>query len=127
MQNKKNLPKSQYELSTGDEDKRFTRANEVRRDDDKLKELTIGLFEIDYCLKWYFDNVIKPEALFDELDQWDTPAIATPPVYGTTTINGLLINYTPASGWVGTEEFTYTIRDLAGNVSPPATVTVTVV
>lgn len=61
MQNKKNLPKSQYELSTGDEDKRFTRANEVRRDDDKLKELTIGLFEIDYCLKWYFDNVIKPE------------------------------------------------------------------
>lgn len=61
MQSKKNLPKSQYELSTGDEDKRFTRANEVRRDDDKLKELTIGLFEIDYCLKWYFDNVIKPE------------------------------------------------------------------
>lgn len=61
MQNKKNLPKSQYELSTGDEDKRFTRANEVRRDDDKLKELTIGLYEIDYCIKWYLDNVIKPE------------------------------------------------------------------
>ena len=61
MQDKKNLPKSQYELSTGDEDKRFTRANEVRRDDDKLKELTIGLYEIDYCIKWYLDNVIKPE------------------------------------------------------------------
>jgi len=61
MPNKKTLPKSQYELSTGEVDKRFTRANEVRRDDDKLKELTIGLYDIDYCIKWYFDNVIKPE------------------------------------------------------------------
>ena len=41
-------------------------------------------------------------------------------------ISGLLILYTPAVGWVGTDEFTYTIQDLAGNVSPPATVTVTV-
>jgi len=61
MYTKKQLPKSQYELSTGQEDKRFGRDNEVRRDDDTLKELSIGLYDIDYTIKWYFDNVIKPE------------------------------------------------------------------
>ena len=70
------------------------------------------------------DNAFKPTSLFDDL--WDTPAISTPPVYGTATIDELLIKYTPAPGWVGTEEFTHTIQDLAGNVSLPATVTVTV-
>jgi len=61
MYTKKNLPKSQYELSKGVEDTRFTRANDVRRDDDTLKELRIGLFDLDYCIKWYFDNVIRPQ------------------------------------------------------------------
>ena len=61
MYTKKNLPKSQYELSKGVEDNRFTRANDVRRDDDTLKELRIGLFDLDYCIKWYFDNVIRPQ------------------------------------------------------------------
>lgn len=61
MYTKKNLPKSQYELSKGVEDNRFTRANDVRRDDDTLKELRIGLFDLDYCIKWYFDNIIQPQ------------------------------------------------------------------
>lgn len=61
MYTKKNLPKSQYELSKGVEDTRFSRANDVRRDDDTLKELRIGLFDLDYCIKWYFDNVIRPQ------------------------------------------------------------------
>jgi hypothetical protein len=60
MYTKKNLPKSQHELSTGNVDKRFTRDNDIRRDDDTLKELSIGLYDLDYTIKWYFDNVIQP-------------------------------------------------------------------
>ena len=37
MYTKKNLPKSQFELSTGALDKRFGRDNDIRRDDDSLK------------------------------------------------------------------------------------------
>ena len=61
MYTKKNLPTSQYELSTGKADKRFSRDNDIRRDSDTLKELSIGLFDIDHTIKWYFDNVIKPQ------------------------------------------------------------------
>jgi hypothetical protein len=61
MYTKKQLPTSQYELSKGVENKAFGRSNDVRRDDDELKDLTIGLFDLDHCIKWYFDNVIKPK------------------------------------------------------------------
>lgn len=61
MYTKKNLPTSQYELSTGKADKRFGRDNDIRRDGDTLKELSIGLFDVDHTIKWYFDNVIKPQ------------------------------------------------------------------
>lgn len=61
MYTKKQLPTSQYELSKGVEDKAFGRNNDIRRDDDKFKDLTIGLFDLDHCIKWYFDNVIKPK------------------------------------------------------------------
>jgi hypothetical protein len=61
MANRKNLPTSQFEISQGRVDERFTRANEIRRDDDKIKELSIGFYDIDNTIKWYFDNVIKPE------------------------------------------------------------------
>ena len=61
MYTKKNLPTSQYELSKGVENKAFGRSNDVRRDDDKLKDLSIGLYDLDFSIKWYFDNVIKPK------------------------------------------------------------------
>ena len=61
MYTKKNLPISQYEVSTGKEDKRFDRSNDIRLDDTNVKELTIGLYDLDYAIKWYFDNIIKPE------------------------------------------------------------------
>lgn len=61
MYTKKVLPKTQYELSKGTANKEFERHNDVRRDDDKLKELSIGLYDIDYAIKYYFDQVIKPE------------------------------------------------------------------
>lgn len=60
MYTKKNLPKSQHELTTGIEDKRFGRSNDIK-DDSAIKELSIGLYDHDYAIKWYFDNVIKPE------------------------------------------------------------------
>ena len=61
MYTKKQLPASQYELSKGVENTAFARSNDIRRDDDKFKDLTIGLYDIDYCIKWYLDNVIKPK------------------------------------------------------------------
>jgi hypothetical protein len=61
MYTRKPLPTSQYELSKGVENKAFGRSNDIRRDDDKFKDLTIGLFDLDHCIKWYFDNVIKPK------------------------------------------------------------------
>ena len=53
-------PKSQFELSTGGDDKRFNRSSQVRRDDDTLQEFTVGLADIDYAIKYYFDKVIRP-------------------------------------------------------------------
>ena len=63
MYTRKKLPKSQYELSKGVEKTDINRASDVRRDDDTLKELTIGLFDLDNAIKYYFDNVIKPEVV----------------------------------------------------------------
>ena len=61
MYTRKPLPKTQYELSKGSSDLSFERANDVRRDDDTLKELSIGLYDIDYAVKFYFEEVIRPE------------------------------------------------------------------
>ena len=63
MYNRKQLPKTQYELSKGEENHAFDRANDVRRDDDTNKELSIGLYDIDYAIKYYFDEVIRPEVV----------------------------------------------------------------
>jgi len=61
MYTRKQIPKTQYELSKGEENRAFDRANDVRRDDDTVKQLSIGLYDIDYAIKYYFDEVIKPE------------------------------------------------------------------
>jgi len=100
MYTKKNLPKSQYELSTGALDKRFGRDNDVRRDDDSLKELSIGLFDIDYTIKWYFDNVIKPE-----VDNFGT-TIPVPVMYGAP------------EKWKNVQADGY-FRDMAGKIQSP--------
>lgn len=100
MYTKKQLPKSQYELSTGQEDKRFGRDNEVRRDDDTLKELSIGLYDIDYTIKWYFDNVIKPE-----INNFGTRQ-PVPVMYGAP------------EKWKNIQADGY-IRDMAGKIQSP--------
>lgn len=61
MYTRKKLPKTQYELSKGVENKEFGRANDIRRDNDTLQDLSIGLFDLDYTIKYYFDSIIKPE------------------------------------------------------------------
>lgn len=77
MYTRKPLPKSQYELSKGVEDPLLSRDKQTRRDNDKLKELTIGLYDVDYAMKYYFDEVIKPEV--DEFGQ----KVKVPVMYGS--------------------------------------------
>ena len=73
----KRTPSTQRELRSGREDRTLTRADDTRRDDDKLRELGIGLRDIDYTIKWYFDNVIKPHV--DEFGQ----QVQVPVMYGS--------------------------------------------
>lgn len=77
MYTRKPLPKTQHELSKGTEYKEYLRANDVRRDNDTNKELTIGLYDIDYAIKYYFEQVIKAEV--EEFGQ----TIKVPVVYGS--------------------------------------------
>lgn len=77
MYTRKKLPKTQYELSTGREQKTYQRENDVRRDNDKLKPFTTGLFDLDFAVKYYFENVIRPE--IDDLGS----KIKVPVMYGS--------------------------------------------
>ena len=52
-------------------------------------------------------------------------AVETGPDHGTVTVDGLSLTYTPASGYYGADNFTYTATNGDGT-STPATVTVTV-
>src|SRR5262249_23146556 len=48
--------------------------------------------------------------------------------HGSTSVNSDgSITYTPAAGFVGTDSFQYTVKDVANASSNPATVTITVV
>lgn len=63
MYTRKKLPKTQYELSKGTPNKEFERHNDVRRDDDTMQDLSTGLYDIDYAIKYYFEEIIKPEVV----------------------------------------------------------------
>lgn len=58
-----------------------------------------------------------------------TLTIATQSAHGTAVVDTTTgyINYTPAAGYTGPDSFTYTIKDIGGHVSSPATVSFTVV
>jgi len=47
------------------------------------------------------------------------------PLHGTASVSGQMINYVPATGYVGSDSFSYTIQDAAG-ITATATVNVTV-
>ncbi len=52
--------------------------------------------------------------------------ITTSPKHGTATVNAGKVLYTPAVGFAGTDVFAYTVSDVQGIVSAPASVTITV-
>ena len=52
------------------------RANQVRRDD-KVKDLTVNLYDVDSVIKYYFDNIIQPTVMEGE------EQITVPVVYGS--------------------------------------------
>ena len=55
-------------------------------------------------------------------------AIKATPAHGTTSVNPTTgaVTYTPANDFVGTDAFQYTVADTMGDVSAPASVSVTV-
>lgn len=55
----------------------------------------------------------------------DSVGVASAPSHGTATASGTTILYTPTSGYIGTDSFTYTATNAAGT-SQPATVSITV-
>ena len=74
------LPKSQYEISTSrtgtPKPKETNRANIRSRKSDTMGDYTVGLYQIDDAIKYYFDNVIKPTVIEDE------ELIKVPVLYG---------------------------------------------
>ncbi len=64
------------------------------------------------------DGTINPASL----------AIGTAPAHGAVSINAVtgVVLYTPNTGFTGTDSFTYTVADILGVVSAPATVSVTI-
>jgi hypothetical protein len=77
MYTRKKLPKSQYELSKGIKNQEYERDNDIRRDDETLKDLSIGLYDIDHAIKYYFENVIRPEIV-----EFGT-VVKVPVIYGS--------------------------------------------
>jgi hypothetical protein len=71
------LPKTQYEILKGAPKAEYNKANDVSRRDDTLKELSIGLLDLDQAIKYYFDQVIKPTVVEG------TTTIPVPVFYGS--------------------------------------------
>jgi len=54
------------------------RADQIRRDDDKLPNLSIGLYDLDYTIQYYIENKIKPKVM--ENGEWiDVPVMYASP------------------------------------------------
>ena len=70
----------------------------------------------------YYAQFLAKDTEGEEL----TYAVATEPKRGTVAVEGANFTYTPAKDKVGTDSFTYVATDSAGNVSTPATVSVTI-
>ena len=54
------------------------RALQTTRKTDKVKDISVGLHDIDYAIKYYFDNVIKPTVIQDG-QRMDVPTRYTSP------------------------------------------------
>lgn len=77
MYNSRRRPKTQFEIVTQksqpDQDV-HNRSNNKRLDQDNNKELKIGLYDIDWVIKYYFENVIRP-AVTDNGSEIQIPVI----------------------------------------------------
>lgn len=51
---------SQKELLSGKPEPTYGKSNDIRRDDTTFGELSIGLKDLDYTIKYYIEQVIKP-------------------------------------------------------------------
>lgn len=51
---------TQTEIVTGATDPTYNKANDIRKDNTALGELNIGLQDLDYTIKYYLENIIKP-------------------------------------------------------------------
>ncbi len=78
------------------------------------------------------DTPVNINVLQNDIDDDDnidpaTVTIQTSPINGLVIVatNGM-ITYTPSPNYFGTDQFTYTVRDLTGFVSNTATVTITI-
>ncbi|WP_164491916.1 Ig-like domain-containing protein, partial [Rhizobium sp. Leaf386] len=73
-------------------------------------------------------NVLANDTDADGTLDVTSVTIVDSPLHGTVTVNATsgVITYKPTSGYVGSDTFTYTIKDNEGNVSNVATVTLDV-
>ncbi len=72
-------------------------------------------------------NVLANDSDIDGTIDPTTLLVNTSPINGTVAINSNgEITYTPNSNFIGTDYFTYTVKDDQGEVSDPATVTIQV-
>jgi hypothetical protein len=74
MYNRKPLPKTQYEISKDTPAQTFNRANEISRADDNIPSLNVGLYDLDYSIKYYLENIIKPQ-ITEFGEKTDVPVI----------------------------------------------------
>lgn len=70
----------------------------------------------------YEAQLLGSDAEGDDL----TFAVVDEPRKGTVEIDGANFTYTPEENATGADRFTYAVTDSAGNVSQPATVSVTI-
>ena len=55
MARNKPVPRSQRKI--------ITRASQLRRDTDDVKDVSISLMDMDSAIMYYFENVIKPQVV----------------------------------------------------------------
>lgn len=67
---------TQKEIFSGKIDP-IIKSNVISKNNDNYKDLRIGLYDIDSCLQYYFDNIIKPTVLENDVQ------ISVPSMYGS--------------------------------------------
>jgi hypothetical protein len=60
MSNRAPSSLTQREIFSGNDSTPYNRANDVHDGENGIKELNIGLKDLDYSIKYYFEEVIKP-------------------------------------------------------------------